>query len=282
MIAILFPNINPVAFRIFNFDIYWYSFAYIFGVAIGYVLLKYLNGKEKNIFSDKALDDLIFFMVIGIIVGARLGSVLFFDYEKLIERPLMIFEVRKGGLSFHGGVLGVVLAIYLLCRKHKMNFFAAGDLIACVAPIGLFLGRIANFVNGELWGRVTDVPWGVVFPHAGSLPRHPSQIYEAALEGILLFAILMYLHSKPNWRRNPGRLSGAFLFFYGCFRFAVEFVREPDYPGYVLNIVTVAQLLCMPMIGLGVYLMCRKPAKISEEDSLSKQKQRVSKARKKS
>lgn len=267
MIAILFPNINPVAFRIFNFDIYWYSFAYIFGVAIGYVLLKYLNKKEKSIFSEKALDDLIFFIVIGVIVGARLGSVLFFDYEILMERPLMIFEIRKGGLSFHGGAIGVMIAIYLLCRKHKMNYFAALDLVACVAPIGLFFGRIANFINGEVYGRVTDVSWGMVFPRGGLLPRHPSQLYEAALEGILLFAILLYLNSKPSWRQNPGRLSGAFMFFYGCFRFAVEYIREPDYPGYVLNIVTVAQLLCMPMIVCGIYLMCRHPAKLATVQS---------------
>jgi phosphatidylglycerol:prolipoprotein diacylglycerol transferase len=258
MYAIVFPNINPISFTIFNFDIYWYSFAYILGFVLGYLLFNHLNKKQKQILSPSACEDCLFYCVIGLIIGARAAAVLIFDFERFIANPLLLFAIRKGGMSFHGGLVGMACAIYFLSRKYKINFFIITDLIVCVAPIGLFLGRIANFINAEVYGRVTDVSWAVIFPHSDMMPRHPSQLYEAGLEGILLFIIMLLFFYKTSWRNYPGKLSGLFLFSYGLLRSFAEIFREPDAPGLILQYFTMGQILSFPMIIFGAYLLIRK------------------------
>jgi len=242
-----FPNISPVAFNIFGFDIYWYSFAYIIGISVGYLLLKHLN-KRSNAYSEQSLDDLLFYSVLGIILGRRLGYMFFYDFAGMVSNPMKIFMIRGGGMSFHGGVIGVIIAIYCVCRKHNLKFLKATDLIVCVAPIGLFLGRIANFINMEMYGKVTDVAWGVVFPNAGPYQRHPTQLYEAFAEGALLFVIMLFLF--PRLYNKSGVLSGFFLVYYGIVRFIIEFFKDVT-DGHVLFLTT-GQALCLPMILLGI------------------------------
>ena len=259
MIAIFFPHLNPVAFTFFDFDVYWYSFAYIFGVLLGYALIKKLNKYYKPVFSPQALDDLVVYSVLGIVIGGRVGYVIFYDLAKTIIDPLNLFMVRSGGLSFHGGALGLILCIYLLCRKHKVNVLGALDLVVCVVPIGLFLGRVANFINQELCGKITNVPWGMVFATGGNLPRHPSQLYEALGEGILLFCFLQYLFYRTKYIRKPGALGGFFLLGYGVSRIFIECFREPDaHLGYFFSIFTMGQILSLPMLILGIYFIIRK------------------------
>jgi len=260
MMAIFFPHLNPIAFTFFGFDVYWYSFAYIVGVLLGYVFIKRLNQHYKPVFSPQALDDLIVYSVLGIVLGGRIGYVIFYDFAKTINDPLNLFMIRGGGMSFHGGALGLILSIYWLCRKYKINVYSALDLIVCVVPIGLFLGRIANFVNQELYGKITDVAWGVIFATGGNLPRHPSQLYEALSEGILLFCFLMYLFYHTKYIKKPGALGGFFLLGYGVSRIVIEGFREPDPQlGYFFSIFTMGQILSLPMLILGIYFITRKP-----------------------
>lgn len=260
MLAIFFPHLNPIAFTFFGFEVYWYSFAYIFGILLGYALIKKLNSHKKPIFTAPALDDLLVYSICGIVLGGRIGYVLFYDFIKTINDPINLFMIRQGGMSFHGGAIGLILSIYILCTKHKINVYKALDLVVCVVPIGLFLGRIANFINQELYGRVTDVSWGVIFPLAGDLPRHPSQLYEAFLEGIVLFSVLIYLFYQTKLIKKPGSLGGFFLVGYGLARILVENYREPDaHLGYYFDIFTMGQLLSIPMLIIGGYFILRKP-----------------------
>jgi phosphatidylglycerol:prolipoprotein diacylglycerol transferase len=259
MLAILFPQINPIFLNFFSIKIHWYSIAYIVGILFGYVILKRLNDKKPQVFTSVALDDLILYSVLGIIVGGRLGYIFFYDFFYAIKNPIFIFQTWKGGMSFHGGLIGIAISTYVLAKKHKINFFKAVDLICCVAPIGIFLGRIANFVNSELYGRVTDVPWAVIFPNGGYLPRHPSQIYEAICEGILLFIIMILFFYKTNFRHIPGKITGCFLISYSFFRMILESFREPDaHVGYILNIFTLGQILSLPLLMVGLILVYRK------------------------
>lgn len=259
MIAIFFPHINPIAFTFFEFEIYWYSFAYIFGVLLGYVFIKKLNKHYNPVFSPQALDELIVYSVLGIVLGGRIGYVIFYDFAETIADPFKLFMIRKGGMSFHGGALGLILAIYWLCRKYKINVRRALDLIVCVVPIGLFLGRIANFINQELYGKITNVPWGVIFATGGNFPRHPSQLYEALSEGILLFCFLQYLFYQTRYIKKPGALGGFFLLGYGISRIVAEGFREPDAQlGYFFSIFTMGQILSLPMLILGVYFITRQ------------------------
>lgn len=252
MESINFPDISPVAFNIFGFSVYWYSFAYIFGVLFGYLLLKHLNKSSKS-YTKESMDDLIFYCVLGIVIGGRIGFILFYDLLSVLSDPIKIFMIRDGGMSFHGGLLGMILAVYLVARKHKLAFLGAIDLISCVAPIGLFLGRVANFINAEMYGKVTTSPWGVVFPNAGILPRHPTQIYEAMGEGVFLLILMLALF--PKLHKKPGALAGSFLICYGLIRSFIEVFKEPI-DGHIL-FMTTGQALCIPMVAVGVYLLAR-------------------------
>jgi phosphatidylglycerol:prolipoprotein diacylglycerol transferase len=255
-----FPNIDPIIFSIGPIAIRWYALAYITGILLGGYYIMFLNRKYKlKLVNKDIIDDFIFYAVLGIILGGRVGYTLFYNFSYYSEYPWQIFFIWQGGMSFHGGIIGLTLAMLLLCRKHKIKFLNFMDLVACASPIGLFFGRLANFANAELYGRPTDVAWGVIFPYSDGLARHPSQLYEAALEGLLLFLVMMYLVSKKPVRQKNGALSGVFLIGYGISRIIVEFFRQPDEQiGYIAEIFSMGQILSLPMIILGVYLIINK------------------------
>ncbi|MCT4635670.1 MAG: prolipoprotein diacylglyceryl transferase [Rickettsiales bacterium] len=254
--AFIFPNIDPVILSISNtpLKITWYSLSYLAGILLSWIYIKHLNKLNKtNPLETKKIDDLITYIIIGIIIGGRLGYVLFYDFFLYLSNPLQILRTWEGGMSFHGGLLGVIIASYIFCRIHKVEFFRVMDLLACATPIGLFLGRIANFINGELYGRTTEVAWGVIFPNQ-ILPRHPSQLYESLLEGLILFLILFFLYDKI--RKFKGMASGLFLLLYSLFRGLIENYREPDlHIGFVFAKITMGQLLSIPMILAGSYII---------------------------
>ena len=255
-------HIDPVAFEIGPLVVRWYALAYIVGILGGWWLATRIAAKPGAPWTNRHIDDFITWVTVGIIVGGRLAYVVFYNLPYYIEHPLAIIRLWDGGMSFHGGVIGVGVAIILFCRKYKLNWLRVADYVACVVPIGLGLGRLANFINGELWGSITTSPLGVIFPGGGPLPRHPSQLYEAFLEGFVLLAILLFMFYRTDARLQPGRLTGAFLFFYGVFRFMVEFVREPDSHLVEFAAATglhMGQWLCVPMILGGLYLMVTAP-----------------------
>jgi phosphatidylglycerol---prolipoprotein diacylglyceryl transferase len=257
MFAIPFPVIDPVALQIGPVAIRWYALAYIAGIVSGWRYALTLCRQMPELVTPKQMDDFIVWLTLGIVLGGRVGYVVFYNPMYFIAHPLDIPAVWRGGMSFHGGLMGVLLAIGLFARYHGMKYFALSDIVAVCVPFGLFFGRMANFINGELFGRVTDVSWAMVFPHGGPLPRHPSQLYEAFLEGIVLFAVL-WLMIRLGARRRVGLISGMFLVGYGVARFAVEFAREPDEQlGYLTLGLTMGQLLCIPMILLGILIMLR-------------------------
>jgi len=252
-----FPHIDPVLVKIGPFAIRWYGMMYLLGFGAAYLLIRHLSRLRGLPLNAEGVSDLLFYGVFGVVLGGRLGYVLFYNPAQYLSRPQDILAVWQGGMSFHGGVLGVVIASLLFCWRRKLPILLTGDIIVASAPIGLGLGRIGNFINAELWGRVTDVPWGVVFPGGGPLPRHPSQLYEAALEGLVLFLILYGLHRMKAIAGLP-----FFTFFagYGVFRFLVEFFRQPDaHLGFLWGGATMGQLLSLPMILFGlagaVYLL---------------------------
>lgn len=256
MLTIAFPNIDPVAIELGPFAVRWYALAYITGILLGWQYALHLIRRPPYVMSREALDDFIVWATVGIILGGRLGYVLFYKPGYYIEHPLEVLYIWHGGMSFHGGMLGVISAIILFARQRGVSMFALGDVISAVAPIGLFFGRIANFINGELFGRPTDVPWAMVFPHGGPEPRHPSQLYQAALEGIVLFAVLAVLAHRVELRRRPGFIGGAFLCGYGIARITGEFFREPDaHLGFIIGPVTMGQLLSLPMLIAGAWLI---------------------------
>lgn len=249
-----YPSIDPVAISIGPLKIHWYGLMYVIGIG-GVWLLARRRAKEPGfIWTASDVEDLVFYTALGLVIGGRLGYMLFYSFPAFIQDPLMLFRVWEGGMAFHGGLLGALGAMWLFARKQKCAFFAVTDFIARYVPIGLFTGRIGNFINGELWGKPTDVPWAMVFPDAGPEPRHPSQLYEAFLEGIVLFVALQWLS-----RRSPPTMavSGLFLLLYGLFRFLVEFVRLPDaHIGYLaFGWLTMGQVLSFPMIVLGMVLL---------------------------
>ena len=257
--ALPFPNIDPVLIEIGPIAIRWYSLAYMAGILLGWVLVKRLN-ESRKILSEKALEDIVVWAVMGVVLGGRIGYVLFYQLDYFLEHPAYIFRVWEGGMSFHGGFLGVLLAMYLFTRKYAPGaFMRVMDMCAVAAPIGLFFGRIANFINGELYGRVTDVPWAIIFPHSGDgMPRHPSQLYEAVLEGAVLFAVSMFLAFRTSSLDKTGTLSGVFLIGYGVSRLLVELVREPDVQLGTLALgLTMGQWLSIPMVLLGIWLIAR-------------------------
>jgi phosphatidylglycerol:prolipoprotein diacylglycerol transferase len=255
--AIAFPEIDPVIFQIGPFAIRWYALAYVAGLIIGWRLMMRFARSESSNISAKQVDDFLIWATLGVILGGRLGYVLFYKPDYYFSNLTEIFVIWQGGMSFHGGFLGVVLATILYCRFQKIVILEFGDLLATVVPVGLFFGRIANFINGELYGRTTDVPWGVIFPAGGELPRHPSQLYEALLEGAVLFAILLFFR-KTRYAEKPGFIMGLFFAGYAVARSIVEFFRQPDaYLGFLFGGLTMGQLLSLPMLIIGLYFMLR-------------------------
>ena len=249
-------NFDPVAFQIMSFEIRWYSLAYILGIVIGWTLCKKVFIKNSDI-SEK-FDDYITYLIIGIILGGRLGYIIFYNFSYYSENILDIFKIWQGGMSFHGGLLGVIASSYIFAKKNNQNIFSYLDQVSLVAPIGIFFGRLANFINSELYGTTTDVPWSVIFIKVDNLSRHPSQLYEAILEGIILFLILIYFINK-NYLKKPGLISGLFLIFYSLFRFFVEFFRVPDDQiGYLILNLTMGQIISLLFAATGIILFYLK------------------------
>ena len=249
-------NFDPVAFQIFSFEIRWYSLAYIFGIIFGWFYCKKKLIKDEKLLN--LFDDLVTYIIIGIILGGRLGYIVFYNLEYYLDNFSEILMIWKGGMSFHGGLIGVILSTVIFSKKHKINSYIFLDLISLVAPIGLFLGRVANFINSELYGRETDVLWSVKFVAIDNISRHPSQIYEAIFEGLILFFLLNYF-SKKNDFNNPGLISSMFLIFYSFFRFVLEFFRVPDSQiGYLAYQLTLGQFISIVFFFLGISLYLKK------------------------
>lgn len=257
---IIFPEISPYIFQV-NLPVIgtigptWYGLMYVIGFILGYQWAKRLIQRLPD-WTLEHIDDLLTYLIVGVIVGGRVGYVLFYQLSTFLHNPFYLFKITEGGMSFHGGLLGVIVAIILFARKHQKRWLVVGDFAAPIFPIGLFFGRIGNFINSELWGKTTDMPWGVVFPNGGNLPRHPSQLYEATLEGLVLFIVINWFARKPQ---GTGFLSGLFLLGYGVCRFLVEFVRVPDaHLGYIaFGWLTKGQQLSIPMIAIGAFLIWR-------------------------
>jgi phosphatidylglycerol:prolipoprotein diacylglycerol transferase len=266
-LTIAFPVFDPIAIAIGPIAIRWYALAYIGGIVLGWIYARALIKNERlwdgpPPITPLQMDDFILWVTVGIILGGRTGYVLFYNLPFFIEHPAEIFALWKGGMSFHGGFLGCVVAVVLFCRKHDIPILSLGDITTAVGPIGLFLGRIANFINSELWGRPADssVPWAMVFPNGGPLPRHPSQLYEAGLEGIVLF-IILFVMIRMGALKRPGLILGTFIALYGVARIAGEFFREPDPQlGFLWRGLTMGMLLSVPMVIVGaiiIALACR-------------------------
>jgi phosphatidylglycerol:prolipoprotein diacylglycerol transferase len=246
-------NIDPILVELGPIRVSWYGLMYIFGFFASYLLVRYQMKRKNFEISKQEAENLYFYLIIGLMAGARLGYVLFYDLKMYLKEPFEILAIWHGGMSFHGGLMGVLIVGILFCWKNKKSFWKIADLIIVTVPIGLGLGRIGNFINGELYGRVTQIPWGMIFPKGGPLPRHPSQLYESALEGGVLFLILWLIKDK---KLPTGGLLALFLCLYGLFRFFVEFFREPDVQlGYVLGPFTMGQVLSAFMVVGGIFLM---------------------------
>jgi phosphatidylglycerol---prolipoprotein diacylglyceryl transferase len=248
------PQFDPIALQLGPLAIRWYGLMYLTAFGLLWVLGRWRIAKRPDsVWSAKDLDDALFYGILGTIIGGRLGFVLFYRFSDYLAEPLRIFYVWEGGMSFHGGMLGVLVAMWLFARSRQQSWLAIADFIAPLVPLGLGAGRMGNFINGELWGRPTDVPWAMIFPHVDNVPRHPSQLYEFALEGLVLFALLWWFSMKP---RPRGAISGLFLIGYGVFRFAVEYTREPDPSIGALALgLTTGQWLSLPMIVIGIAMM---------------------------
>jgi phosphatidylglycerol:prolipoprotein diacylglycerol transferase len=249
------PQFDPVAIYLGPLSIHWYGLMYLLGFTLFMLLGRYrIKHNPQAALNNTILDDLLFYGMLGVILGGRLGHVLFYQFDYYLQQPLEIFAVWKGGMSFHGGFLGVIAAMAILARKFKLQWLAVTDFIAPLVPLGLGAGRIGNFINAELWGRPTNVSWGMIFPNADSLPRHPSQIYEFALEGVLFFVLLWVYSAKP---KPVGAVSGMFLIGYGVFRSVAEFFREPEdgFMGVLTLGVSMGQWLSLPMIIAGIWMI---------------------------
>ena len=258
MYAIAYPIINPIAISIGPLAIRWYSLAYVAGILLGWRYMLRLADHSGGRVTRDNIDDFIVWATLGVIFGGRLGYVLFYRPSFYFAHPLEIPALWRGGMSFHGGALGVIVSLSIYVWRRGIRWFAFSDLVAAATPIGLFFGRIANFINGELYGRVTDVPWAMVFPNGGPLPRHPSQLYEATLEGLVLFCVLAWLAWRTRALEREGLLSGSFLLGYGIARIIGEFFREPDaFLGFLWEGATMGQLLSIPLVIVGLCLIVR-------------------------
>jgi phosphatidylglycerol:prolipoprotein diacylglycerol transferase len=259
-------NFDTVFIDLGIVQIRWYSLAYIAGIALGWLYAIKIIEKlslKKNYFSVKReqFDELITYLVIGIVLGGRLGYVIFYNFKYYSENIVEVFKLWQGGMSFHGGLIGLIIAVYIYSKNSKTNFFKFTDIISCVAPIGIFLGRIANFINGELYGKVSTLPWATIFPYTSNVARHPSQIYEAILEGFILFILLNYLAFKKNLIIKSGYISGLFLIFYSILRIIAENFREPDvHIGYLFNYISMGTLLSLIIffVGFVIILLIKK------------------------
>ena len=249
-------NFDPIAFQIMSFEIRWYSLAYILGIVVGWILCKKIFIKNSDI-SEK-FDDYITYLIIGVILGGRIGYIIFYNFSYYLDNIFDIFKIWQGGMSFHGGLLGVIASSYIFAKKNNQNPFFYLDQVSLVAPIGIFFGRLANFINSELYGKTTDVPWSVIFIKVDNLSRHPSQLYEAILEGIILFLILNYFMNK-DYLKKPGLISGLFLIYYSLFRFFIEFLRVPDQQiGYLFLNLTMGQIISLVFVSIGITLFYLK------------------------
>ncbi len=259
MLAIPFPAIDPIIFEIGPFALRWYGLAYAAGLFAGLYYIRWMVGHPPALMTKLQVDDFLLWTLGGVVLGGRLGYVLFYKPEFYLSNPLEILKITEGGMSFHGGLLGVVAAIMLFARAKKIDQWYIADNIGCAVPIGLGLGRFANFINGELWGRVApDLPWAMVFPGGGPIPRHPSQLYQAGLEGVALFIIMHLLWRNKTIRGRTGTLTGCFLIGYGVFRSVAEFFREPDsFIGLLAGGTTMGQWLSLPMILFGIFCIWR-------------------------
>ena len=249
----VFSQIDPVAFSLGPLSVRWYGLMYLFGFAFAMWLAGRRADAPNSGWTRNEVSDLLFYGFLGVILGGRVGYVLFYNFDLFLADPTYLFKIWTGGMSFHGGLIGVITAMIWFAHKTKRHFFTVADFVAPLIPFGLGVGRIGNFLNGELWGRITDVPWAIIFPEAGPEPRHPSQLYQFALEGVALFIILNLF-----WRKNPprGAISGMFLLFYGLFRFLVEFVRQPDSQlGLYFQEISMGQILSTPMIIAGALMI---------------------------
>lgn len=256
MLTLTYPSIDPVLIEIGPFAIRWYALAYIAGILLAWRYVAWLTKKTTIGITRADVDDFVVWATLGIVLGGRFGYVLFYKPGYYIHNPLEAFAIWQGGMSFHGGLLGVIAAIWLFSRRRGYHWMAVGDMIACGAPIGLFLGRIANFINGELYGRVTDSPLGMVFPGGGPEPRHASQLYQAALEGLVLFLVLLWFAARGTAFARRGFLSGVFMIGYGTARVIAELFRQPDaHIGFLPLGTTMGQLLSVPLIALGIWLI---------------------------
>ena len=253
------PSINPVIMSLGFIDIRWYSLAYIFAFILGSVIIKKLNSGSYRLISDNKIDKFFIWAIIGVILGGRIGYVLFYQTNLFFTKPFYILEIWNGGMSFHGGLIGMIFSIYFFSLKYKIPFLYLSDLVSLVAPIGLFLGRISNFINTELYGRITDFPFAIIYPLVDENPRHPSQLYEAFFEGVILFLILFLYFNNKSKVYLIGSMSGLFLIFYSIFRFLIEYLREPDYHlGLVFYFFSMGQLLCVPFLLAGIWILFRK------------------------
>ncbi|CAG9295799.1 prolipoprotein diacylglyceryl transferase [Celerinatantimonas diazotrophica] len=248
-----YPHIDPVAFSIGPIEVHWYGLMYLVGFIFALFCANRYADRDDNDWNRNQVSDLLFYCFLGVILGGRIGYVLFYQFPLFISHPVYIFKIWDGGMSFHGGLIGVILAMFYFARKTHRHFFVVADVVAPLVPFGLGAGRIGNFINGELWGRVTDVPWALIYPDAGPLPRHPSEIYEFLLEGVLLLIILqVYSRRKPPL----GAVSGMFMFLYGCFRCFAECFRQPDPQlGFFSFGTTMGQILSIPMIIIGAWIL---------------------------
>ena len=249
-------ELNPIAFSLFNFKIYWYSLSYLFGFIFSYYYVKFVLNKDFVNMDFKIFEDFIGWAVLGVIFGGRIGYVIFYNLNFYLENPIEILKIWQGGMSFHGGLIGLILSIFFFSKSKKVNFLDLLNLVSSCAPIGLFLGRLANFVNRELIGRPTNSDWGVMF-FENDVLRHPSQIYEAIFEGLIIFLVIFYIIKKKYYRYI--NISSLFLIMYGIFRFTIEFYREPDsHLGFIFMNISMGQLLCLPMILIGSIFLRKK------------------------
>lgn len=248
--ALQFPQIDPVAIHLGPLAIHWYALAYLAGFLCGWWIVKYICRLDNNVHrpNSEDMDDFMTYAILSILLGGRIGYILFYNLPHYIDNPLDIIKLWQGGMSFHGGLIGVVSVIIIYARIKKIELLRLADLFAVAAPVGFFFGRIANFINGELYGRVTDASWGMVFPKGGPEPRHPSQLYEATLEGLVMFIALFAMAHNPKIRNSPGLISAGFMGIYGVSRFLIEYVRQPDEQlGLFFGFISMGQLLCIPM-----------------------------------
>lgn len=254
---LIFPEINPIAFSLGPIQVHWYGLMYLVGFMSAWLLAYWRTKHYQLDWNADQISDLIFYSALGVILGGRMGYMLFYNTHELLTHPWVVFKIWEGGMSFHGGLIGVIIALWAFSRRFNKSFLAVGDFVAPLVPLGLAAGRVGNFINGELWGRVTDVPWAMVFPHVDEQPRHPSQLYELGLEGIALFILVWCYAAKP---RPEGRVAAVFLIGYGLCRLIAECARQPDSQmGFIaFNYLTMGQLLSLPMLLLGFWLWWAK------------------------